>query len=629
MKATLKQVKKSLTLLILGCMSHSVYADAQRFDALVARLDKGEIVLYDRGSAELLLKQLQQQLPADDFLRESRMQIERCLWLFSDKPEQGILFAERYINDSRLADNYAYLSQFLQCRALHRSYQGSLAGQTADLQQAIALANKSEDKKSQAQALLQMAEVHSTRGQHADALMLLFRAYEFYLKIGHIAGINLTLESIATAYRRMGELDKALEYLSVSERDYAQPNDKARTAYILQQKAFVYAELGNTAGARQLLTEVHEIYSNLGEQTYAIGVLVDRMWVINLEQKFAESLELAGKIDGLIAGMRQRNPDFSLYNEDLFFLLKAEALAETGQHAIAEPLFEKAELSLKREDNPRYLLRLQRAWARAQAKNNQFESAYQHLSLAQSIEDQLNSQLKQQREALLRYQFDSELQSRKNDQLIAENLLSERQVATLESAQRWQYIAIGLFVVLALIALLYAISQIKRNRRLQLLAMTDELTQVANRRSILLFAEETRLKALHEQTNWSLLLVDIDHFKQCNDTYGHEAGDDVLIAVAQAMHAVLRHVDKLGRSGGEEFLLVLPDTNAQSAYDIAERLRAAVAALTYSSYPLLQITISVGVTQAGRHEEIKETISRADAALYQAKAAGRNRVVLT
>ena len=629
MKATLKQVKKGLTLLILGCMSHSVYADAQRFDALVARLDKGEIVLYDRSSAELLLKQLQQQLPADDFLRESRMQIERCLWLFSDKPEQGILFAERYINDPRLADNYAYLSQFLQCRALHRSYQGSLAGQTADLQQAIALANKSEDKKSQAQALLQMAEVHSTRGQHADALMLLFRAYEFYLKIGHIAGINLTLESIATAYRRMGELDKALEYLSVSERDYAQPNDKARTAYILQQKAFVYAELGNTAGARQLLTEVHEIYSNLGEQTYAIGVLVDRMWVINLEQKFAESLELAGKIDGLIAVMRQRNPDFSLYNEDLFFLLKAEALAETGQHVIAEPLFEKAELLLKQEDNPRYLLRLQRAWARAQAKNNQFESAYQHLSLAQSIEDQLNSQLKQQREALLRYQFDSELQSRKNDQLIAENLLSERQVATLESAQRWQYIAIGLFVVLALIALLYAISQIKRNRRLQLLAMTDELTQVANRRSILLFAEETRLKALHEQTNWSLLLVDIDHFKQCNDTYGHEAGDDVLITVAQAMHAVLRHVDKLGRSGGEEFLLVLPDTNAQSAYDIAERLRAAVAALTYSSYPLLQITISVGVTQAGRHEEIKETISRADAALYQAKAAGRNRVMLT
>ena len=125
------------------------------------------------------------------------------------------------------------------------------------------------------------------------------------------------------------------------------------------------------------------------------------------------------------------------------------------------------------------------------------------------------------------------------------------------------------------------------------------------------------------------MLVDIDHFKQCNDTYGHEAGDDVLVAVAQAMQSVLRHVDKLGRSGGEEFLLVLPDTNAHSAHEVAERLLLAVAELTYATYPNLQITISIGVTQAGRQEEIKEVISRADAALYQAKAAGRNRVVLS
>ena len=246
MKAAVRRVGRGLTLFIFGFLSYGACADVQRFDALIAQLDKGDVVLYDRVSAELFLKQLQKQLPPDDFVRESRMELERCLWLFSDKPAQGIIFSDRYINDPRLANNYSYLSQYLQCRALHRSYQGSLTGQTADLQQAIALANKGEDKKSQAQALLQMAEVHSTRGQHADALMLLFRAYEFYSKIGHIAGINLTLESIATAYRRMGEFDKALEYLSVSERDYAQPNDKSRTAYILQQKAFVYAELGNT-----------------------------------------------------------------------------------------------------------------------------------------------------------------------------------------------------------------------------------------------------------------------------------------------------------------------------------------------------------------------------------------------
>ncbi len=628
MKVTLENAVRLLCFFCALVLSPFGFADVQRFDALVTKLDKGEVVLYDRASAEVFLKQLQQQLPADDFIRESRMQIERCLWLFPDSPEQGIAFADNYIQDPRLSEQLAILSQFIQCRALHRSYQGSLAGQTADLQQAIALANKSEDRKSQAQALLQMAEVHSTRGQHADALMLLFKAYDFYLKIGHVAGINLTLESIATAYRRMGELDKALEYLAISERDYAQPNDKARVAFISQQKAFIYAELGNTAGARQLLSEVHKIYTDLGEQSYAIGVLVDRMWVINLEWKYAESLELAGKIDAQISAMREKKPDFALYNEDLFFLLKAEALAESGQLAEAAPLFEKAEKLLKQEDNLRYMLRLQRAWARAQAKNGQFEAAYNHLMQAKNIEDELNSQLKQQREALLRYQFDSELQSRKNDQLRAENLLSEQQVATLESAQRWQYIAIALFVLLALIALLYAISQIKRNRRLQLLAMTDELTQVANRRSILWYAQETRDKAFAQQQHWTLIIVDIDHFKQCNDTYGHDAGDEVLVAVAQAMQSVLRQADKLGRSGGEEFLLVLPETNSHSGVEVAERLRDAVEQLSFAHYPTLRVTVSVGVTQAGRHEEIKEVISRADAALYQAKTTGRNRVVM-
>lgn len=628
MKKAFGRLYKTLIYLMLSMFCHAAYADAKRFDALISQIDNGQIVLFDRLSAEPVIKQLQQNLPKQDYLRQSRIDIERCLWLFSDKPNEGIKLASTYIQDERLQQHFAYLSQFLQCRALHWSYQGNLAAQTADLQQAIALANKSEDRKSQAQALLQMAEVHSTRGQHADALVLLFKSYQLFQQLNHHSGVSLALESIATAYRRMGEFEKALEYLSKSERDYAQPKDKGRTAFILQQKAFVFAELGDTAAARQLLIEVHQIYSDLNEPLYAIGVLVDRMWVINLEQKFAESLELAGQIEAKLAQLQQQNSDFILYNEDLFLMLKAEALAETGQLELAKPLFAKAEQLLQEQGNSRYLLRLKKAWAKAQAKAGDYEAAYRHLMAAEIIQNELNSQLKQQREALLRYQFDSELQSKTNQQLLAENQLSEQQVETLESAQRWQYIAIGLFVLLAFIALLYAISQINRNRQLQILAMTDELTQVANRRSILLYAEQVSGQAKTEQTPWSLLLIDIDHFKICNDTYGHNAGDKVLVAVAQAMQASLRHIDKLGRSGGEEFLVILPQTGAQSAFDIAERIRLTIAELVFDAYPKLQITISIGATQAGRHEEIKEVISRADSALYQAKSSGRDRVIL-
>ena len=197
----------------------------------------------------------------------------------------------------------------------------------------------------------------------------------------------------------------------------------------------------------------------------------------------------------------------------------------------------------------------------------------------------------------------------------------------MAAAQRWQYTAIVLFVVLAIIALFYAISQILRNKRLQRLALTDELTQVANRRSILSYIREVQQRCDQQMQPWSLLIADIDHFKLCNDTYGHDAGDEVLCDVAQAMQQSLRHQDQVGRSGGEEFLLVLPETTQHQAMEIANRLRQRVEQLRFERYPQIQVTISIGVTQAARHEELRETIARADKALYEAKDSGRNQVV--
>jgi diguanylate cyclase (GGDEF)-like protein len=273
------------------------------------------------------------------------------------------------------------------------------------------------------------------------------------------------------------------------------------------------------------------------------------------------------------------------------------------------------------------MLMLRQAWSRTEAKAGHYDKAYKLLIQAVELQEQLNSQAKQQREALLKFQFDSELQSQKNSQLQAENRLSGQQVAVLEAAQRWQYIAIGLFVVLALIALFYAISQIQRNKRLHKLAMTDELTQVGNRRAILACCEAVQESARHAQQAWCLMIADIDYFKQCNDAFGHDAGDEVLAGVAQAMQAALRQHDRIGRSGGEEFLLVLPDTNEFQALEVAERLRLAVEALRFSRFPQIRVTISIGLTQAGRHEQVREVISRADSALYRAKDNGRNQVV--
>lgn len=625
----MRQIARALlgAVLWLGCGGAAVAADTAAFDELVRQLEHGEQVFYDAKAANAFLSQLKQQLPPNDEPRLRRYQREACAIEFAEDPKAGIAYAERFIADPAYAADHLTLSYFYLCRASFLAVTSDTARQEADLSQALALANSSEDALAQANVLSAQADFHSTRGEHAEALIRLFKAFELYQKSGNRLGVGLSLENIAAAFRRMAEYDKALEYLETSEREYIAPNDSYRQAFVLLQKAFIFAEMGKTPQARAVLQQVQKIYQDIDDQRYAVAVAIELLWVSNLEQKFTQSLELIAAIEQQIRRIQAKDPDFLPYNNTLYQLYQAEALAETGQSAQAAVKFTAADTLLAQQKNPRYMLMLRQAWSRAEAKAGQFERAYQLQTEAVALQEQLNSQAKLQREALLKFQFDSELQSQKNSQLQAENRLTGQQLAVLEAAQRWQYIAIGLFVVLALIALFYAISQIQRNRRLHKLAMTDELTQVGNRRAILAQCNRVMEQASHSQQAWCLLIADIDHFKQCNDLYGHDAGDEVLRGVAQTMQSVLRAPDRIGRSGGEEFLLVLPDTTELQATALAEQLRQTVASLRFSTYPELRISISIGLTQAGRHEQVREVITRADSALYQAKNRGRNQVV--
>jgi diguanylate cyclase (GGDEF)-like protein len=129
-------------------------------------------------------------------------------------------------------------------------------------------------------------------------------------------------------------------------------------------------------------------------------------------------------------------------------------------------------------------------------------------------------------------------------------------------------------------------------------------------------------------TGFSVLALDVDHFKSINDRYGHEAGDHVLRRVAEATRGALREGDHLGRVGGEEFTAVLPGASAQAAAQVAERLRSAVERTEFSDLdPALTVTISVGIAVWDAADgDFAGALRRADESLYRAKAAGRNRV---
>jgi len=167
------------------------------------------------------------------------------------------------------------------------------------------------------------------------------------------------------------------------------------------------------------------------------------------------------------------------------------------------------------------------------------------------------------------------------------------------------------------------------NRRLGQLAVTDELTGLPNRRSILHTVEAQISNARRKDKSLAVAMIDIDHFKQVNDRFGHEAGDGALMLVVKAMESVLRAPDFLGRLGGDEFLLIMPDTETRGGMRAGERLRESVekAAEASGRDAWAEVRITIGIAELHENEDgVKSFLARADEALYAAKAAGRNTV---
>jgi diguanylate cyclase (GGDEF)-like protein len=164
-------------------------------------------------------------------------------------------------------------------------------------------------------------------------------------------------------------------------------------------------------------------------------------------------------------------------------------------------------------------------------------------------------------------------------------------------------------------------------RRIEELAELDELTGTLNRRSIMRALDEEIARTQRLNNPCAVALIDLDWFKRINDAYGHPIGDEVLRTFAITVFANVRGIDKFGRYGGEEFLLLLPDSSEQEAAQMLDRLRMIIAELDWSAFSTgMRVTISAGVTGLRKDESTDTLLARADRALYASKAGGRNRV---
>ena len=187
----------------------------------------------------------------------------------------------------------------------------------------------------------------------------------------------------------------------------------------------------------------------------------------------------------------------------------------------------------------------------------------------------------------------------------------------------------GMLVILTALAAYYFMLVSQAERSLRRLATTDPLTQLSNRRHVLAVGQAELRRTQRYGRPLAVILCDVDHFKQINDRHGHDAGDAVLWAVSRTLQRGLRKIDHAARWGGEEFLLLLPETALPGALQLAERLRQDVRSLqlaTPGGEPVT-LTMTFGVAALVAEETLEQAISRADAALLAGKREGRDRVV--
>jgi len=156
-----------------------------------------------------------------------------------------------------------------------------------------------------------------------------------------------------------------------------------------------------------------------------------------------------------------------------------------------------------------------------------------------------------------------------------------------------------------------------KNRELEEVSITDGLTQINNRRRINDILSEEFLRANRYGIRFSVILIDIDFFKTINDNFGHQTGDKVLYDLAQLIKNSLRVAEHVGRWGGEEFLIVLPNTNAAEAYILSERIRSKISCTVFLD--CRQVTSSFGITENLDNDSMELIVKRVDIALYQAK----------
>ena len=598
--------------------------DAHQFDRLIEQIERGDLIVSSPQQIRDAVKVLDGLRPADDAKRELRLRGFRCDYDDLGQPASGLAFARAGMTDAQRLGDVGNQIRFGLCEANYIDGSGQTSQSAASVATALALARKHGDPRLLAQALIHRGSLRSLLGEQAAALTDFLEAQRVYKTAGLHKEAEAGLGDIAAAYRRMGDHDKALEYLRQGVAFAERQGDPGLLSVALLQTAFLHEDLGRHDEALAVQRRAIQVAAEHGlEYDVAAAHLA-----------MASSLVKKGDFSGAETALATARIGFERLgdksNEAMLQLLEGMVLAGRGDDVLALEHYDRATREFDADPNLRYQVDLYAARALSHEALGDYRAAMDDLKLERTGRRKLNDDARTQQSLLLQYQFDTARRDVENAQLQAEQRSQQQRLKVVERANRWQVAALISSSLLLLLLSVLFLRQLRSMRRINRLALTDALTGVANRRHIEVAAEQAVEQSRASGQPLAVLTFDLDWFKRINDGHGHASGDQVLVRVARACEAVLRQNDLLGRVGGEEFVVLLPNTPPEAALLVAERLRDSVHRLDLSDIAEdLGVTISLGLAMLRPQDDgLHDVIDRADAALYRAKDAGRNRVAI-
>jgi diguanylate cyclase (GGDEF)-like protein len=594
---------------------------AAEFDTVFQRVVGPASLDASTPDYERDLERLRILLPSVDVARSVRFRSVYCGSQRWKDAGRGLAYSEQAVQAALDAGDHASQARALLCRSAYLSLRDGSRHGLPDIDRALAVLDTLDEPQLEGEALQMRGDLRSLIGEQAQAMLDFQRARAAFRDSGIGHDVERLLQSMAGAYRRMGDYAQAERSLDQARPRLEQRKDWEGLAVNWIQLGFIRDEAGAPEQARAAFEHAIGIATRINDDIDRNGALLG----------LAEAQIALGQPQAARATLHEAAARFAAAQDDssndMLLLLGGEAMAKQGLHERALEHYALAQPLMEAGGNLRYLAMLHQARAASLEALGRDRDALAEYKRYQALQEDLQGKMRLEQGRLLQYEYEIGRRDFENQRLRSERQAQAQQLTDLRRLRRWQTVATLAGLLLAALLAVLAWREWRKSHRLRALALVDPLTGAASRRAFDATIADALAESRRVGAPLSLLVLDLDRFKTINDRYGHPAGDAVLAGTARAWLSSLRDGDLLARIGGEEFVVVCPDTPLERARGIATRLLEAAETLRFDGIdPALRVGASIGVAEAVAVDTVASLLARADAALYRAKQGGRGRV---